>query len=324
MKKEIEKEIEDEFEAPIENENYTPQKPSNKSAFILIGLLIIMVGIVVFMPEGLMKRGPKVISAKTTHVIGSNYKTYGDDDKFAPDVYEIYALFELENVEEGQTYKANWMREGETIHESAMLIDEVVNKLFFTVPRPAGGFENGDYIVELVHDDNVIEKLEFSVVEEGCDLEYKTFYARDLGVYMRYNSNWMFETASNAVRFSGYEGDEDEFVTINLQRISSSAAGGEYESLESLYNGFKSDYLEIGGVVSEFEEVAFYKSEVNYYSIKFDSTFTLEGEEYSQVTHLIELNDNYFYQLAYTAPTEIYEDHLVNFHYVLDFIDIVK
>ncbi|SHH13507.1 hypothetical protein SAMN02745221_01765 [Thermosyntropha lipolytica DSM 11003] len=139
----------------------------------------------------------------------------------------------------------------------------------------------------------------------------KIFKSSQLGYQLAYPQHWIYEqTNEHTVIFSGPQGTEEYYTTVNIQNVLSRAAGGNYENLHDFLKDYQNDIENTGGKVLEKAEGMMDISGYNVPYIEFTCNFFQQGEEFMMWTVLIQRDENIFHQFSYTAPRDLYAKHI--------------
>ena len=128
------------------------------------------------------------------------------------------------------------------------------------------------------------------------------------GYTISYPQHWIYEKdTQNSVIFSGPEGTDEYHTTVTIQTLFSTEAGGNYNSLDDLYQDLYNQFDEINGIFDLYEEDTHTYNGVSYPMIIFDTVYRLDGENFWQYVILFERDQHAYHAVYYTAPLELIE-----------------
>ncbi len=128
------------------------------------------------------------------------------------------------------------------------------------------------------------------------------------GYTISYPQHWIYEKdVQNSVIFSGPEGTDEYYTTVTIQTLFSTEAGGNYNSLDDLYQELYNQFDEMNGIFDLYEEDTHTYNGVSYPMIVFDTIYRLDGEDFWQYVILFERDENAYHAVYYTTPLELIE-----------------
>ncbi len=136
------------------------------------------------------------------------------------------------------------------------------------------------------------------------------------GFAVNYPADWIYEEPEeHIVIFSGQEGTEANSATVNIQTMQWGLA---YHTFSEFYEDYKSQIEGEGGMISDLGREDFIQDGVQYDSAGFTAEYTMEGVQFVQLVIALDRGDDYFYQLSYTAPHDIFQKYEDEAMYILD------
>lgn len=264
----------------------------------------------------------QVINAVSSEGVDEEYMPVNATDTFYPDTPEIFVVTEVEGGQEGMGFTASWIWETEEdyhIQDTQVELPRGASKPYFSMTCPDEGWPAGRYRVELNTEEKLAATVNFQVIEREESLEeeeeethaaappgMEIFTDREMGFAIPYPEHWVYERPQeNLVIFSGPEGTDEYYTTINVQNLLSTRQGGIYSDVESIYQDYKEQFEEAEGEVVHKEiELTGETPFMNLLSYYF-----LEGEEFWQWMIVVQRDEDIFHQLTYTAPEDLFDNY---------------
>jgi hypothetical protein len=149
-------------------------------------------------------------------------------------------------------------------------------------------------------------------VPEGMQL----FSGAGYGFAMMYPQSWNYEYFSeNGVIFYGPEGTEEYDLEVAVEIYYSKLAGGVYETIDDIAADLIKSFTSRSGTISlEDRGRDFFDDIERDYSV-FGGVLPRDGEEWANVTIIIQRDDRLYYVFYFNAPAAIYPDY---YNYVLE------
>lgn len=152
--------------------------------------------------------------------------------------------------------------------------------------------------------------------QEPEDLSLTKSYSDPKGLYtIKYPTSWeSSEKSETTVLFSGREGRDSYYTTVNIQALPTKVNGGVYENadalLEDLRNQLKDD---TGKNISASEPFEYKVGDKTVTGFRFNAEYEIEGDKFKQMQMVVPSlsGDKFVYALAYTSPPEIYDTYKV-------------
>lgn len=137
--------------------------------------------------------------------------------------------------------------------------------------------------------------------------DMQLFSDPSLGFAVAYPKHWIQEWINDySIIFSGPEGSDEYFTTVNIQNLASVNIGGNYTDLDSIYQDFQDQMQSTGGDVLAMSSGILPVGSREMPVMFISSYFYMEGEEFWQWIALVQRNENIFHQFNFTAPTEFF------------------
>jgi hypothetical protein len=137
------------------------------------------------------------------------------------------------------------------------------------------------------------------------------FQADDAGYTIRFPSGWIFKKQSeNTYIFSGKEGSQAYYSTINIQKLRSKKNGGVYADVDAVIEGFKKDFLSGDANAKFFDGRSFKYADKNVQleGKQFKAEYIIQGTKFRQWLVVIsDYSQDYFYAFSYTSPADQYD-----------------
>lgn len=172
------------------------------------------------------------------------------------------------------------------------------------------GEEAAEEPVEELVEESVVEVVE-PTTEEGSATttnDRNAFAEPGYGYTISYPQHWIYEKDdSNSVIFSGPEGSDEYYTTVTVQTLFSTEVGGNYNSLDGLYEELYNQFDEMNGIFDLYEEDTHTYKGISYPMIMFDTVYRMDGEDFWQYVILFERDEYAYHAVYYTAPLELIE-----------------
>lgn len=145
--------------------------------------------------------------------------------------------------------------------------------------------------------------------------ETNVFEDDKLGYKIEYPYNWICEKSGQyKILFSGKEGTDAYYSTINIQNLASKKTGGGYDDVSSIVKDFKKQ------IMTHNEDTKFYNERQFVYKTtngailtgeEFIVEYTKSGEKFKQWQIIIpKYNGETFYAWIYNSPADMYDTYL--------------
>lgn len=153
------------------------------------------------------------------------------------------------------------------------------------------------------------------------DVQMNIFESESLGFAVGYPSDWIYEKeGDNVVIFSGPEGTDSYYTTVNMQNI---LWGEAYEDFNDFYEDYKMQFEQANGAITEMTQVDYEQNGNKYDSVGFTSSYELNGTTFGQWVIGIDRGDGVFHQFSYTAPEDLFEEYQEIAVVMLDYFEII-
>jgi hypothetical protein len=137
-----------------------------------------------------------------------------------------------------------------------------------------------------------------------------TFNEPDYGFTMNYPADWSYYMDGSMVSFESPPGTPAEELTVLVQILGNTSIGGQYASLDDVYNAMESLYRDLDGELLESERGTDYIGDAMHDYVWTGAIYTYEGVEYLELAMVIQRDSEYFYLLMYTIPLDAEEDFM--------------
>ena len=144
------------------------------------------------------------------------------------------------------------------------------------------------------------------------------FDGHELGFRIHYPADWIYEPGNNLVVFSGREGTDDYYTTVNLQNL---AWGELYHDFQDFYDDYRDQVTPAGGSLSLLQETSFSQNGRTFSAIEFNAEYHMEGEKLKQWIMAIDRGDGAFHQFSYTAPEDLFQK---NYHIAEEMLSLLE
>lgn len=157
----------------------------------------------------------------------------------------------------------------------------------------------------------------------------KTFKNNELGFSINYPADWEY-TQPNVwtVLFSGKQGTEAYYSTVNVQIIASKQTGGKYGTVEETIGGLKKQFLTApqAKIIAEGASTLTQADGTKLEGRRLIVTYFLEGTQPTkQDQRVFPKKDGLgFYAWAYTSPTDQYDKYFPIVESMLESIQFFK
>jgi|GEM_PF-1855910 len=179
-------------------------------------------------------------------------------------------------------------------------------QLNFAVPAEHILSLSGDYIKPLA---------QWTAENKKQSAEINVFEDDKLGYKIEYPHNWVCEKPGKyKILFSGKEGTDAYYSTVNIQNFASKKIGGGYDDINSVIKDFKKQIMTHSDDPKIYNERKFVYKATNGAILtgeEFIAEYTKSGEKFKQWQIFIPKdNGEVFYAWIYTAPADMYETYL--------------
>ncbi len=322
-------------------DNLEKNVPKGKNPLIVILIILLLVGGLYFVYSALMEETEEekteekeekeevsvdfeVSNLQTAFAVDEEGKPLFPTNQFVSENMEFYGTGRVEGVDEEVQLAVKWYYEDEAIGQASLTLEERDNDVWFSLTRPDEGWQLGEYEVGVYYDEKSLARTSFSVVADE-DVSEKTFFYSGIGVYWQYPNDWMYEYLNAwSILFSGYEGTDAYYTTVNIQNVLTTAGGGDYEDLEAHYEDYKSQIEAVDGTVTEYIEGEIESFGTVFQYFTFTTSYEQEDQDMQQKVYLIERDEDVFHQISYTAPSDLYDEYFEVFEEMMASIKIIK
>jgi len=157
----------------------------------------------------------------------------------------------------------------------------------------------------------------------------KTFKNDELGFSIGYPVDWEYAQPNAwTVVFSGKQGTEAYYSTVNIQSIASKQAGGKYGTVEEAMGDFKKQFLTApqAKIIEEGASILTQADGTKYEGRYLIVTYLLEGTQLTkQDQRVFPRKDGLgFYAWAYTSPKDQYDKYFPIAESMLESIHLFK
>lgn len=174
-------------------------------------------------------------------------------------------------------------------------------------------------------DDETAGGLPGPAAERPADVpdDWVQFAAADSGYLLWHPPDWVVERSEGTAIFSGPEGTDAYRTTVNVQVVTTTAAGGAYPDADALYADLIAQLVEGGGDVFWEEDDELHMASGSRRALALQAYWERQGEEFMQLAVVMQRDTATLVQISYTAPVELYEDSLDLAITIIESFDVV-
>lgn len=144
------------------------------------------------------------------------------------------------------------------------------------------------------------------------------------GFLLWHPPGWIVERDEGTAVFSGPEGTDAYRTTINVQVVTTTAAGGIYPDEDALYADLYEQIVSVDGEVFWEEEDVLELASGPRRALGMQGIWEMRGEQFMQLAIVLARDARTLVQISYTAPIEFYEDSLELAITVVESFDVVE
>lgn len=179
-------------------------------------------------------------------------------------------------------------------------------------------------------DEDVVSNDTGTGVHEGSSDEHEGYIQgaeryEGNGFAVSIPDGWIYEEPEDyMVIFSGQEGTEAYDATMNIQTLQWGLA---YNSFEDFYEDYKSQLKTVEGAdstVSDLGFESFTQNGMTFETAGFTADYTMNGVAHNQLIIALDRGDQFFYQISYTAPQDLFQKYENEATYILDTLEVLE